>query len=268
MTLLLTIRTANHSGDRQGLQPQQHLGCKLQPAVPKGKGISDAGSQHLTRHRPDRAGHERSRRLVPGAEQDCLSALPSVLVSLHSVGKMLTYRTRVLYYLPSHTTGRGCPMRIACVLVTHFRAKAEMLRHPHLKDSPVLIVDRDPSGKRAAVVDGFPPSSESVMGLTLGTGPVSPRERRRAGRQRAALPPGLRGGACVPTESERPRRGDGTRHGLCPAGRARKAVPRRGRSRLRPTELGARVPDPSRRRGRRQIPRLRRGKDVQDTRSD
>ena len=35
-------------------------------------------------------------------------------------------------------------MRIACVLVTHFRAKAEMLRHPHLKDSPVLIVDRDP----------------------------------------------------------------------------------------------------------------------------
>ena len=42
-----------------------------------------------------------------------------------------------------------------------------MLRHPHLKDSPVLIVDRDSSGKRALVVDGFPPSSESVTGLTL-----------------------------------------------------------------------------------------------------
>ena len=58
-------------------------------------------------------------------------------------------------------------MRVACVLVTHLRAKAEMLRHPHLKDRPVLIVDRDPSGKRPLVVDGFPPSSESVTGLTL-----------------------------------------------------------------------------------------------------
>ena len=58
-------------------------------------------------------------------------------------------------------------MRVACVLVTHFRAKAEMLRHPHLKDSPVLIVNRDPSGKRAVVLDGFPPSSGSVTGLTL-----------------------------------------------------------------------------------------------------
>ena len=35
-------------------------------------------------------------------------------------------------------------MWVACVLVTHFRAKVEMLRHPHLKDSPVLIVDRGP----------------------------------------------------------------------------------------------------------------------------
>ena len=58
-------------------------------------------------------------------------------------------------------------MRVACVLVTHFRAKAEMLRHPQLKDSPVLIVDRDPSRKRPLVVDGFPPSVKSVTGLTL-----------------------------------------------------------------------------------------------------
>ena len=58
-------------------------------------------------------------------------------------------------------------MRVACVLVTHFRAKAEMLRHPHLKDSPVLIVDRDPSRKMTQVVDGFPPSVKSVTGLTL-----------------------------------------------------------------------------------------------------
>ena len=50
-------------------------------------------------------------------------------------------------------------MRDTCVLVTHLRAKAEMLRHTHLKDSPVLIVDRDPSRKRPVVLDGCPPSS-------------------------------------------------------------------------------------------------------------
>ena len=58
-------------------------------------------------------------------------------------------------------------MRVACVLVTHLRAKAEMLRHPHLQDTTVLIVDRDPSRKRPVVVDGFPPSIKSVTGLTL-----------------------------------------------------------------------------------------------------
>ncbi|MXY97396.1 MAG: hypothetical protein F4Z29_06505 [Gemmatimonadetes bacterium] len=58
-------------------------------------------------------------------------------------------------------------MRVACVLVTHFRARAEMLRHPHLKNSPVLIVDRDTSRGRPLVVDGFPPRVESVTGLTL-----------------------------------------------------------------------------------------------------
>ena len=58
-------------------------------------------------------------------------------------------------------------MRVACVLVTHLRAKVEMSRHPNLKDSPVLIVDRDQSRKRLLVVDGFPPSSKSVTGLPL-----------------------------------------------------------------------------------------------------
>ena len=58
-------------------------------------------------------------------------------------------------------------MRVACVLVTHLRAKVEMQKHPHLKNSPVLIVDRDPTRKRPLVVDGFPPSSKSVTGLTL-----------------------------------------------------------------------------------------------------
>ena len=40
-------------------------------------------------------------------------------------------------------------MRVACVLVTHLRARVEMYRHPHLKDAPVVIVDRGTS-------DGMP----------------------------------------------------------------------------------------------------------------
>ena len=58
-------------------------------------------------------------------------------------------------------------MRVACVLVTHLRAKSEMLRHPHLKESPVLIVDRDTSRGRPLVVDGFPSSVASETGRTL-----------------------------------------------------------------------------------------------------
>ena len=42
-------------------------------------------------------------------------------------------------------------MRIACVLITHLRAKAELRRHAHLKDnSPIAVVDRT-SGKPLVV---------------------------------------------------------------------------------------------------------------------
>ncbi len=58
-------------------------------------------------------------------------------------------------------------MRVACVLVTHLRAKAEMKRHPHLKDSPVLVVDRDPSRAKPLVVDRFPEASQAMAGMTL-----------------------------------------------------------------------------------------------------
>ena len=42
-------------------------------------------------------------------------------------------------------------MRIACVLITHLRAKAELRRHEHLKsmfpakagNGPIAVVDRD-----------------------------------------------------------------------------------------------------------------------------
>ena len=45
-------------------------------------------------------------------------------------------------------------MKVACVLISHLRAKAEMQRHAHLKDQPVLIADRSKS--RPVVVDYFP----------------------------------------------------------------------------------------------------------------
>ena len=58
-------------------------------------------------------------------------------------------------------------MRVACVLVTHLRAKVEMSRQPHLKDRPVLIVDRSLSRARPVVVDRFRSASGVMAGMTL-----------------------------------------------------------------------------------------------------
>ena len=56
-------------------------------------------------------------------------------------------------------------MRVACVLVTHLRAKLEMQRQPHLKDRAALVVDR--SKGRPRVVDHFPTPAAVVPGMTL-----------------------------------------------------------------------------------------------------
>ena len=56
-------------------------------------------------------------------------------------------------------------MKIACVLVTHLRAKVEIRRHPHLRDRPAIIVDR--SGPRPVVVDHLPACSGVAAGMTL-----------------------------------------------------------------------------------------------------
>ena len=58
-------------------------------------------------------------------------------------------------------------MRVACVLVTHLRAKVEMSRHRHLKDSPVLVVDGESSKARSLVVDHFPAACGVTDGMTL-----------------------------------------------------------------------------------------------------
>ena len=56
-------------------------------------------------------------------------------------------------------------MKIACVLVTHLRAKLEMRRQPHLKDQPAVIVDR--SQGRPLVIDHFPAAAGVAAGMTL-----------------------------------------------------------------------------------------------------
>ena len=61
-------------------------------------------------------------------------------------------------------------MKVACVLITHLRAKAEMRRQPHLKDQPALITDRREwgSGKaRTVVVDHFPMAVATSAGMPL-----------------------------------------------------------------------------------------------------
>ena len=58
-------------------------------------------------------------------------------------------------------------MKVACMLVTHLRAKVEIRRQPHLKDSPVLIVDRNPPGARPVVVDHFRSASRVTAGMTM-----------------------------------------------------------------------------------------------------
>ena len=56
-------------------------------------------------------------------------------------------------------------MKVACVLITHLRAKAELQRLPHLSDRPVLIADR--SRSKPLVVDRFPGATSVSPGMPL-----------------------------------------------------------------------------------------------------
>ena len=56
-------------------------------------------------------------------------------------------------------------MRVACVLISHLRAKVELRRQPHLRESPAVIVDR--SEGKPLVVDALPAASGVVAGMTL-----------------------------------------------------------------------------------------------------
>ena len=55
-------------------------------------------------------------------------------------------------------------MRIACVLITHLRAKVELQRQPHLRNSPVVIVDHS---RRPLVADRLPACAGVTAGMPL-----------------------------------------------------------------------------------------------------
>ena len=56
-------------------------------------------------------------------------------------------------------------MKIACLLISHFRAKVEMRRHPDLKNNPALIIEC--SGGRSRVVDSTPYTTGVSSGMIL-----------------------------------------------------------------------------------------------------
>ena len=58
-------------------------------------------------------------------------------------------------------------MRVACVLITHLRAKIEARRRLGLKDRPVVIVDRSADRAAPVVVDRSPATRGVVPGMTL-----------------------------------------------------------------------------------------------------
>ena len=56
-------------------------------------------------------------------------------------------------------------MRVACVLITHLRAKVELQRQPHLGDRPVVIADH--SRGRPMVADHLPACAGVTAGMAL-----------------------------------------------------------------------------------------------------
>ena len=56
-------------------------------------------------------------------------------------------------------------MKLACILITHLRAKAEMERRPSLRAQPVLIADR--SRPKPIVADRFPAATAVSTGMIL-----------------------------------------------------------------------------------------------------
>ncbi len=56
-------------------------------------------------------------------------------------------------------------MKVACVFITHLRAKCELRRQPELTAMPAVIVDR--SAGSPQVIHVFPAATGAVVGMSL-----------------------------------------------------------------------------------------------------
>ena len=93
-------------------------------------------------------------------------------------------------------------MRVACVLITHLRAKVEMGRQPHLKDHAALVIDR--SGGRPLVIDHFPAAAGVVAGMTLEQALSRQADGTVLGSGRGRLPAGVPPDAYFLAGNQRP----------------------------------------------------------------
>ena len=134
-------------------------------------------------------------------------------------------------------------MRVACVLITHLRAKAEMRRQPHLKGRAALIVDRNPSIGIPVVVDRFPEASGVMVGMTPEQAVSRHANAVVLDADEPLLSSSLRAGAHFAAGDQRQGRGRRDRHGVRAGGRPGRAVPGRGGSHVHAAERGAGVPE-------------------------
>lgn len=58
-------------------------------------------------------------------------------------------------------------MKIACILITHIRAKAELRRRERLRGKPFAVIDRAANAMRPPVIDSSPEASGVAAGMTL-----------------------------------------------------------------------------------------------------
>ncbi|MCE2423408.1 MAG: hypothetical protein J4G03_08925 [Gemmatimonadetes bacterium] len=80
----------------------------------------------------------------------------------------------------------GAAGKIACILITHLRAKLEIRRNPQLRDQPAVITDR--SQGRTLVIDHFP----AAQGVTPGMTPEQALSRQAGGKLMEADEPHYR----------------------------------------------------------------------------
>ena len=84
-------------------------------------------------------------------------------------------------------------MKVACVLITHLRAKCELRRQPALAAAPAVIVDR--SAGSPQVSDVFPAVTGVAVGMSLEEALSHNADTVVIGSQRTGIPADIPAGA-------------------------------------------------------------------------